>query len=268
MKATKLLFVAVLMLGSQFVSAESYQRWIYWVDSTHIATASEMAEIITTLSQKKILADSIYAVSNGVNYRVPNPDLYLEYIIMCVKSGEPSIKTIEDVIQAVNNGDVVLWGNDIPYRVKNYYFSKIQNGVRPIPDYSGAEKSVPVLLINGKPKIKMDCGNPLEPYLVESVPPSTSLGSNSTNKSSTGAPVIVNVTNTNTNDFGPLIEALGKLNPTPTQQTVDLKLPKGVKIASYATAVTLLAILAKLIFWPTNKNNVVDGEPGGARKIQ
>lgn len=53
--------------------------------------------------------------------------------------------------------------------------------------------------------------------------------SNPENQSSVGAPIVnVNVTNTNTIDFGPLIEALKTNQPAPAQPTVDLKLPAPV----------------------------------------
>lgn len=161
-KITFFLLFFVAIFGSQKMHAESYQRWIYWVsDSTHVSTADEMAEIVQNLVLGNVLPNEPYTLSNGVEIRIPEPDVYLEYIIMCVKEGEPSITTTEDVINAIRNGDVVKWGNDINFKVKNYYFSTAHNEVRFMDNYSGEEKAVPVLLVNEKPKLKLDCGNPL-----------------------------------------------------------------------------------------------------------
>jgi len=156
----------VALLGSQNIyAAESYQRWIYWVNEpNHIATASEMADITAALANGTIVPTGTYKLSSGVTYRIPQPNLYLEYIVMCIKVGEPSIVTTQDVINAIGNGEVVRWGDDISYKVKNYYFSTRYNEVRFIGNYSGSEKGIYVLLINGKPKIKMNCGNPLGIY--------------------------------------------------------------------------------------------------------
>lgn len=155
-----IMFVA--FFGSQMVRAESYQRWITFPNSPgHIMTASEMADITGALGKGEI-SSGTYRLSTGVTYKIPQPNLFLEYIVMCVEEGEPSIITIDDVVREIQNGEVVRWGNDINVKVRNYYFSSLHGRVQFIDNYSGAGiDSVFVLLINGKPKIKMDCGNPL-----------------------------------------------------------------------------------------------------------
>jgi hypothetical protein len=158
-----IMFVA--FLSSQMVSAESYQRWIYWVNQpNHIANANDMADITQALSKEEILANSIYSLNSGVTYKIPWPDLYFEYIMRCVKASDATVVTAMDAVKAILNGDAVKWGNDIPYTVKNYFYSTTHNEVRFIGNYSGAEGGIMVLLINGIPTIKLDCGNPLEVY--------------------------------------------------------------------------------------------------------
>ncbi|MFA5773517.1 MAG: hypothetical protein WC908_02480 [Candidatus Paceibacterota bacterium] len=88
------------------------------------------------------------------------------------------------------------------------------------------------------PLMKANCCNLLSVIKrvnVATTPSSNSTPNTGTNPSPTQGqslsgipPINVNVTNTNTNDFGPLIEALGKLNQPPAQPAVDLKLPATV----------------------------------------
>lgn len=165
MKKLMILFLLTILLSLQVNAAESYQRWIKFINEpNHVMTASEMADITASLSRREISAQNTYRLSTGITYKIPQPDLYLQYILMCVKTGEPTIVTTQNVVDAIQGGDVVRWGNDISVKVKNYYFSLLHNKIQFIDNYSGAEEGVPVLLINGKPKIKMDCGNPLGPY--------------------------------------------------------------------------------------------------------
>ena len=163
MKKLTFLLVTLIFLGSQAI-AESYQRWITFVNEPkHVMTASELADITASLGRGEISSGFTYQLSTGITYYIPQPSLFLQYITMCVKEGEPSIITTEDVARAIKNGEVVRWGNDINVKVRNYYFSSLHSKVQFIDNYSGADIAggVFVLLINGKPKIKMDCGNPL-----------------------------------------------------------------------------------------------------------
>lgn len=156
--------LVALLLGSQMVKAESYQHWVYWINEpAHVATSNEMAEITEALINDRIIAEDTFRLSTGITYLIPQPDLYLKYLVYCVQIGEPGIKTMKDVANAIRKGDVVKWGDDISSRVKNYYYSSKDDTIKFIDNYSGIENAVPVLLINGKPKIKMNCGNPLEP---------------------------------------------------------------------------------------------------------
>lgn len=153
-----IMFVA--FFGSQMVRAESYQRWITFDQPGHIMTANELADITGALGRGEISPQATYKLSTGITYKISQPDLFLQYIVMCVKEGEPSIVTIEDIVREIQGGDVVQWGNDINVKVKNYYFSSLHNKIQYIDNYSGND-GVFVLLIHGNPKIKMDCGNPL-----------------------------------------------------------------------------------------------------------
>jgi len=164
-----IMFVA--FLGSQMVRAESYQRWITFDQPGHIMTANELADITGALGRNEI-SSGTYRLSTGVTYKIPQPNLFLQYIVMCVKEGEPSIITMDDVVREIQNGEVVRWGNDISVKVRNYYFSSLHSRVQFIDNYSGNNvDGVFVLLIHGNPKIKMDCGNPLWVIGGEKIPP-------------------------------------------------------------------------------------------------
>lgn len=166
-----ILFLLVLLSLQTINAAESYQRWIKFINEpNHVMTASEMADITASLSRREISSQNTYRLSTGITYKIPQPDLYLQYILMCVKAGEPAIVTTQNVVDAIQSGDVVKWGNDISVRVKNYYFSTLHNKIQFIDNYSGVKEGIFVLLINGKPKIKMDCGNPLGPCYEGYVP--------------------------------------------------------------------------------------------------
>jgi hypothetical protein len=162
-------FLLVALLGSQTVHAESHQRWVVYEDTTYVPTPGFLSDMTLALMNGEI-ESNVPSVIDGITITIAQPDLYLKYIVMCVKSGEPSIVTDEDVIREIANGDVVKWGDDINCKVKNYYFSTAHNEVRFNGNYSGATDGVEVLLINGKPKIKAKCGNPLEPYANNYVP--------------------------------------------------------------------------------------------------
>jgi len=158
----KLIFIVfVALLGTQTVNAGSYQRWIVWVsDPNHIANQNETADIFAALSQNTISANGIYQVG-GNSFKIQNPELYFEYLKMVIKKSDPHATTIVDMIKAIKGGEKTQWGNDISVHVKNYWVNS--NGQVTFTDnYSGAELGVWVLLINGIPTIKLDCGNPLE----------------------------------------------------------------------------------------------------------
>jgi len=78
------------------------------------------------------------------------------------------------------------------------------------------------------------------------------LSSNPENQSSTGTPIVnVNVTNTNTIDFGPLIEALKANQPAPVQPAVDKKIDLG--------STTEKVDEKKPTWWDKNGDKVVIG---------
>ncbi len=138
----------------------SYMRWIDWVQKPkHIATLQEMTEIVSRLAETDSL--KVYTLSTGIKYKVPQPKIYYKYILKVVKKSDSKVKNLENVLTALKKAEDVKWGNDISLKVKNYYFSSKYNRVQFIPNYSG-NSGVRVLLINGIPTIKLDCGNPLE----------------------------------------------------------------------------------------------------------
>jgi len=163
----KNLIFALLVLGLGIFSpgllGQSYQRWIVWENQpAHIATPNEMADIFLALYQKKIFSGERYQV-DGITFVISNPNLYLVYLKKCIKKSDPSLKTNEEMELAIRNGDVVRWGNDISGRVKNYWMTP-SGSITFTPNYTGMHDGVDVLIINGNPTIKMDCGNPLEVY--------------------------------------------------------------------------------------------------------
>lgn len=170
MKKIILLFMLVTLLGSQTLVAESYQRWIYWVNSpSHQVSAAEQAEITEGLYSGKLIADKTYKLATGVTYKIPHPSLYLSYIEKCVKVSDPSAKTPQDVIQAIKKADKMHWGTDVSVKVKNYWYS-ISSGKVVYTNFTGEGKDVDFLLINGIPTIKCDCGNPLEAIIIDQTP--------------------------------------------------------------------------------------------------
>lgn len=161
----KMIFLVLLVITSTqaVFAADSYLRWIYWEnEKTHIATQQEMGAIIDMLAADKVKPDLVYTLATGVSFRIPKPGLYLEYLLKAIKKSDPRVVTTEDAVEAVLKGDIAKWGNDISYRVKNYYFSSKNDKIQYIDNYTGVESETRFLLINGYPTIKLDCGNPLE----------------------------------------------------------------------------------------------------------
>ncbi len=162
---TKILLIVILFLGSsQVVHAESYQRWIYWINTpNHQVTSEEMAEIVSMLYEGKILPDKVFKLSTGVSLRIPQPGLYFRYIKNAVKAARPSADTKEKILNAISRSEKMRWGNDVAVLVKNYWVSNKQKTVVQTNDYSGEGRDTDFLFIDGIPFIKCDCGNPLEP---------------------------------------------------------------------------------------------------------
>ena len=165
MKNCLFFLLVALMLGSQSnLFAGSYQRWIVWVNEPrHISNPSEMADIFAGLSQGKILPNKLYQVGQ-TTFKITYPESYFVYLKKCIQVSDPSITTVAEMIKAIKNGEKVQWGNDLHMKTKNYWINSSGEVVF-TENYSGAELGVWVLLINGIPTIKLDCGNPLEVYL-------------------------------------------------------------------------------------------------------
>lgn len=150
-------------MGTQILVAESYQRWIYWVSpKNHEVTANEMAEITSLLYDNKVVASKEFSLSSGTKLKIPQPALYLSYIVKAVKAANSTVLTKDDIIYCLNDAEKMRWGNDISGDFKNYYYSYVYKGVRCIDSFSGEGKEVDFLFINGIPTIKCDCGNPIE----------------------------------------------------------------------------------------------------------
>lgn len=173
-KLQKILLIVVLLLGSQVVHAESYQRWIYWVTptlSSHQVTAKEMAEITSMLYDGKISPNKVFRLSNGTSLKIPQPALYLQYIERCIKIIRPG-STHQEVVDAIAGAEKFRWGNDVSVLVKNYWVSNKDEKVVYTNNYTGEDKTVDFLFIDGVPSIKTDCGNPLGviDYQIKKIP--------------------------------------------------------------------------------------------------
>lgn len=153
----------LVIMGTQILFAESYQRWIYWINPTiHEVTAEEMAQIAVLLYDGKVVANKVFALTTGVILKIPQPNLYLSYLEKAVRSANPAILNKDDVIVSLNDSEKMRWGNDISVLTRNYYYSYVYKSVRYIDNFSGEGKGTEFLFINGIPAIKCDCGNPLE----------------------------------------------------------------------------------------------------------
>lgn len=160
-----ILFLLVLLSLQTINAAESYQRWIYWVNEpSYQVTASEMADITAILYEGNILPNREYRLSTGVTYKIPQPNLFLEYIEKAVRLARPSADTPQKVVDAIYGAEKMKWDNNVSVHVKNYYFSTLHNKIQWIDNYSGENKGTDFLFIDGRPVIKCDCGNPLGLY--------------------------------------------------------------------------------------------------------
>ncbi len=170
MKKFTFFLLVALILSSQSSFADTYQHWVTWYKSQdniltktdHSVSSQEMAAIVTALYKGEISPFNKYKLSTGVIYSIPQPDLYLEYVERCVRASRPGATTAQAVIAAINGSEMTRWGNDISVRVKNYYYSSMHKRIQYNDNYSGSEMGVDVLVIDGIPTIKCDCGNPLE----------------------------------------------------------------------------------------------------------
>lgn len=170
MKTQKFLLLLIVLLGAQLgYGADTYQHWISWfqkADNTvteikHDVTIAEMADITAALYGGKVSPGKLHQLSSGIIYKVPQPKLYLEYIEKCVRAARPSATTPQLVVDAILSADRVQWGNDISVLTKNYYYSTVHSKVKYIDNFTG-NTGIWVLVIDGTPTIKCDCGNPLE----------------------------------------------------------------------------------------------------------
>ena len=152
-----------MVMGTQILIAESYQRWIYWVSPVnHEVTSTEMAEITSLLYSNKVVANKEFVLTSGTRLKIPQPSLYFSYIEKAVRAANPVVLTKDDIIFCLNDAEKLRWGNDISGSYRNYYYSYAYKSVRHIDNFSGEGKEVDFLFINGFPAIKCDCGNPIE----------------------------------------------------------------------------------------------------------
>ncbi len=193
----KIFFIFLLAVIGSSAFAGSYQRWIVWVsEPNHLTNRTEMVDIFASLCDGKIYSNHLYQV--GITtFRISNPDQYLDYLKRCIQKSDPSATTVDAMKNAIRGGEVVRWGNDISCKVKNYWMNS--NGEVTFTDnYTGAELGVWVLLINGIPTIKLDCGNPLE-MIIGSGPTIVPTPITQQPTTTTGGNVTINSNNTTTN---------------------------------------------------------------------
>jgi len=271
-----------LLLGLKSVGADSYQHWITFyeeranksmVETKHSLTRLEMSDIYGALVGNKILPNDVYRLSTGVVYKIPQPSLFLEYIERCVKVARPSATTAQLVFEAISTSERTQWGNDISVRVRNYYYSSLNKKVQFNDNYSGADEGVWVLVIDGTPTIKCDCGNPLErigemvkatPPKQDPPPPPPPPPTDDNNQ----APKKVLKVNKSVQD-------LGKPNQDPRPQRGEIKIRIGDVVISLGI-LTALILLAKHLLGhsddpdlpdqgidpPPNPGNTNTGGPG------
>lgn len=139
-----------------------YLHWIYWVNNpNHVGTADELSEIAFVLNEGNVQPNKEYKLSTGITYKIPMPNLYLSYLVRVYRKVDPTT-TSDNVYLKIKKSDETYWDNNLNMTVTNYYFSSVHKEVRSIPNYSGKDDQSPILIYNGYPVIKRDCGNPLE----------------------------------------------------------------------------------------------------------
>lgn len=158
----KFFVILCMFLGGAYTStAAEYLRWVTWVNKpNHVATASELATMVYAVSIGECKPNTVYELETGTCYKISKPDLWFETILECYQKIDQNV-TAENLAVTIKNDDVAIWDNNITHRVNNYYFSSEHNQVRFVGNYSGASVGCRVLVHNGCPVVKMDCGNPL-----------------------------------------------------------------------------------------------------------
>ncbi len=158
--------------GHYLAPTGEYLHWVIWVGQTsHNATAEEIGDIVYYISRGGVKPNATYRLSSGTEYQIPKPDLLLDYYLRIYQKIDDTV-TRANLWMVIKKDDVGKWDNNLHYRVKNYYYSILHSEVRFIPDYSGAELGVEVLIHKGIPTIKVDCLNPLEVENYKPIKPS------------------------------------------------------------------------------------------------
>lgn len=159
------IMIVTLMLGLQSQKSNAqYLHWIEWTPANHIGTANEFADIFYQLGQGKIVAGQKYRLSTGVIYQVNKPKEYFQQTLECYQHIDNTV-TAANLYEKIRNDEEVIWDNNLDFTTKNFYFSSKDNRIKFIDNYSGSKASVHVLLHNGFPGLKQDCGNPQWVYL-------------------------------------------------------------------------------------------------------
>lgn len=154
------LLVVILLLSMQ--SKADYLHWLYWVSNpSHGGTVQEYTDIAYGLSNGTIKPNVVYRLTSGETYKIPKPELYLSYLVKVVKKVDPST-TSENLYKKIRESVKTRWDNNFPGTVNNYFYSLVSNSVTYRSNYSGRSEDVDILVLNGMPIIKCDCGNPLE----------------------------------------------------------------------------------------------------------
>ena len=158
----KFFVILCMFLGGAYTSTAAERlRWVTWVNKpNHVATASELATMVYAVSIGECKPNTVYELETGTRYKISKPDLWFETILECYQEIDQNV-TAENLAVTIKNDDVVVWDNNITQRVNNYYPSLAHNKALFVGNYSGASVGCEVLVHNGEPRIKMDCGNPL-----------------------------------------------------------------------------------------------------------
>ena len=131
--------------------------WFKWNNEKYIPSAKDYAEVVKKINTGTVVAGKWYSFSCGEEYQILHPTEWVNLLLTCYQATDNTI-TRENLAVTISNDDEVKWGDDL-LKTSNYYWSK--NGdIRFVPEYSGLEQNVKVIIHNGRVTLKQICGNP------------------------------------------------------------------------------------------------------------
>lgn len=156
----KMIFVCVLVALISSHAMGQLGGWFKWSNPQYVPTSKDYSEIIRGINNDLVKAGEWYELSSGDKYQVIRPVDWRDLVFQTYYRDDKSV-TLENLAEHVASSEDTFWGDDFSTTTSNYYWSK-DGMIKVVENYNGQTAKVPILVKNGRIKLKRNCGNPQE----------------------------------------------------------------------------------------------------------